>query len=119
MKFFHLKNFLKNRIAFFFIVVLSSWLFASCSQVIVGGAASTGMIMVQERSSKQAAIDIVIKAKIEEAMFSNDYDKLFSKVRVIVYEGRVLLVGTVLEEGVKEKANQISWNTENVKEVAS
>ena len=103
----------------FFILIFTSWLLASCSQIIVGGATSTSMIMVQERSSKQAAIDILIKAKIEEAMFSNDYDKLFSKVRVIVYEGRVLLVGTVVEESMKEKANQISWNTENVKEVAS
>ena len=114
-----MKNFLKDKVAFFFIAVFSLWLFASCSQVIVGGVASTGMVMVQERSSKQAAIDIIIKAKIEEAMFSNDYDNLFSKVRVIVYEGRVLLVGTVLEENIKEKADQISWNTKNVKEVAS
>ena len=114
-----MKNFLKDKLSHFFIAVFSSWLFASCSQVIFGGVASTGMVIVQERSSKQAAIDIIIKAKIEEAMFSRDYDKLFSKVRVIVYEGRVLLVGTVLEESIKEKANQISWNTKNVKEVAS
>ena len=114
-----MKSLLKNKIAFFFIVVFSSWLFASCSQVVVGGAASTGMIIVQERSSKQAAIDILIKAKIEEAMFSNDYEKLFSKVRVIVYQSRVLLVGTVVEKSMKEKANQISWNTKNVKEVAN
>ena len=52
-------------------------------------------------------------------MFSNDYDRLFSKVRVIVYEGRVLLVGTVVEENIKETANQMSWNTKNVKEVAN
>ena len=114
-----MKNFLKNKIASFFIVVSALWLLASCSQVIVGGATSTSMIIVQERSSKQAAIDILIKAKIEEAMFSNDYDKLFSKVRVIVYEGRVLLVGTVVEESIKETANQISWNTKNVNEVAN
>ena len=114
-----MKNFLKNRIASFFIIILASWLTASCSQVIVGGATSTGLIIVQERSSKQAAIDILIKAKIEEAMFSNNYDKLFSKVRVIVYEGRVLLVGTVVEESIKEKAYQISWNTKDVKEVAN
>ena len=114
-----MKNFLKNKVVSFFIVVLSSWLFASCSQVIIGGATSTGMVIVQERSSKQAAIDILIKAKIEEAMFSNDYDKLFSKVRVLVYESRVLLVGTVVEENIKEKADQISWNTKNVKEVAN
>tara|TARA_X000000950_G_scaffold131668_1_gene164206 strand:+ start:2937 stop:3539 length:603 start_codon:yes stop_codon:yes gene_type:complete len=114
-----MKNFLKNNITLFFIFVFASCLFASCSQVIVGGATSTSMIIVQERSAKQAAIDILIKAKIEEAMFSNDYDKLFSKVRVIVYEGRVLLVGTVLEENIKETANQITWNTKNVKEVAN
>ena len=114
-----MKNFLKDKIALLFILVFASWLFASCSQIIVGGATSTGMIIVQERSSKQAAIDILIKAKIEEAMFSNDYDKLFSKVRVIVYEGRVLLVGTVEEESIKEKASQISWKIKNVKEVAN
>ena len=114
-----MKNFLKNKIVSFFIVILSAWLFASCSQVIIGGATTTGMIVVQERSSKQAAIDILIKAKIEEAMFSNNYDKLFSKVRVLVYESRVLLVGTVEEENIKKKANQISWDTENVKEVAN
>ena len=77
------------------------------------------MIIVQERSPKQAAIDILIKAKIEEAMFSNNYEKLFSKVRIIVYEGRVLLVGTVAEEDMKEEANKISWNTKDVKEVAN
>ena len=114
-----MKNFLKNKIASFFIVISALWLLASCSQVIVGGATSTSMIIVQERSSKQAAIDILIKAKIEEAMFSNNYDKLFSKVRVLVYESRVLLVGTVEEESIKKKANQISWNTKNVKEVAN
>ena len=114
-----MKNFLKNNITLFFIFVFASCLFASCSQVIVGGATSTSMIIVQERSAKQAAIDILIKAKIEEAMFSNNYDKLFSKVRVIVYEGRVLLVGTVLEESIKKTANKISWNTKNVKEVAN
>ena len=114
-----MKNFSKNKIFSLFILVFSSWLLASCSQVIVGGATSTSMIIVQERSSKQAAIDILIKAKIEEAMFSNDYDKLFSKVRVIVYEGRVLLVGTVAEESIKKTANQISWNTKNVNEVAN
>ena len=113
-----MKSFLKNKI-FFFYCCIFSWFLTSCSQVIIGGATSTSMIIVQERSSKQAAIDILIKAKIEEAMFSSDYEKLFSKVRVIVYEGRVLLVGTVTEQDIKVKANQISWSTKNVKEVAN
>ena len=114
-----MKDFLKNKIVPFLIAIFSLWLLTSCSQVIIGGATSTSMIIVQERSAKQAAIDILIKAKIEEAMFSNDYDKLFSKVRVIVYESKVLLVGTVEETSIKEQANQISWKTKDVKEVAN
>ena len=112
-------NFLKNKIINFFIVLCILFMTSSCSQVIIGGATSSGMVIIQERSPKQAAIDILIKAKIEEAMFSNNYEKLFSKVRVIVYESRVLLVGTVSQKDMKEKANAISWNTKNVKEVAN
>ena len=114
-----MKNILKNKIVLFSIVISLSCFITSCSQVIIGGATSSSMIIVQERSPKQAAIDILIKAKIEEAMFSNNYDKLFSKVRVIVYEGRVLLVGTVEDENIKETASKISWNTKDVKEVAN
>ena len=91
----------------------------SCAQVIVGGATSTGLVFVQERSTKQAALDIIIKTKIEESMFSNSYDKLFSKVRVIVYEGKVLLVGTVENKDTSTEAEEISWETKNVKEVAN
>ena len=91
----------------------------SCAQVIIGGATSTGLVLVQERSTKQAALDIIIKTKIEESMFSSSYDKLFSKVRVIVYEGKVLLVGTVENKDTSKKAEGISWETKNVKEVAN
>ena len=114
-----MKSILKNKIVLFSLVISLSCFITSCSQVIIGGATSSSMIIVQERSPKQAAIDILIKAKIEEAMFSNNYDKLFSKVRVIVYEGRVLLVGTVEDENIKETASKISWNTKDVKEVAN
>ena len=46
-----MKNFLKNKIASFFIVVSALWLLASCSQVIVGGATSTSMIIVNQKMS--------------------------------------------------------------------
>ena len=91
----------------------------SCAQVVIGGATSTGLVLVQERSAKQAALDIIIKTKIEESMFSKSYDKLFSKVRVIVYEGKVLLVGTVENKDTRIKVEEISWETKNVKEVAN
>ena len=109
----------KIKVFRFVIVSVILILIGSCGQVIVGGATTAGLSVVQERSSKQAAIDILIKTKIEEAMFSNSYEKLFSKVRVIVYEGRVLLVGTVEKKETKTEAEDIAWSTKNVKEVGN
>ncbi|MAJ24769.1 MAG: hypothetical protein CMP36_04595 [Rickettsiales bacterium] len=114
-----MKNILKNNYSILVLVFIYLMLLSSCTQVIIGGATSSGMVVLQERSTKQAAIDILIKTQIEESMFSNNYDKLFSKVRVIVYEGNVLLVGTVEQKNMKEKAEEISWNTKNVNEVAN
>ena len=103
----------------YILVIIAMLTLTSCAQVVIGGATSTGLVLVQERSAKQAALDIVIKTQIEESMFSNSYDKLFSKVRVIVYEGKVLLVGTVESIDTSIKAEEISWKTKNVKEVAN
>ena len=107
----------KNKILKILLIPIIVFLINSCGQVIVGGATTAGLSMVQERSSKQAAIDIIIKTKIEEAMFSNSYEQLFSKVRVIVYEGRVLLVGTVENQKIRTEAENIALQTKNVKEL--
>ena len=114
-----MKNKIKKFIIKNFLALILLVFLPSCSQVLIGGATSSSMIIVQERSPQQAAADILIKTKIEESMFSNNYEKLFSKVRVIVYEGKVLLVGTVESEEIKEKADEISWNTKSVLEVAN
>ena len=60
---------------------------------------------MQERTPEQAAKDIIIKTKIEEAFFSTNYDEIFSKIKIIVFEGRVLLVGTVKNESFKNSAS--------------
>ena len=101
------------------IITLSLLNLISCTQVMIGGATSGGVVLLQERSAKQAAIDLFAKTQIEEAMFSTSYDKLFSKVRVIVYEGKALLVGTVEKIDNKENAENIAWKTKNIKEVAN
>ncbi len=113
-----MKKNLKNKYIYILISIIMIFT-SSCGQVIIGGAATAGLSVVQERSSTQAAVDIIIKTQIEEAMFSNDYEKLFSKIRVIVYEGRVLIVGTVETEKNKEQVEKIAWNTKNVQEVAN
>ena len=96
--------------------ILISLISISCTQVLVGGAASGGIILVQERSPEQAAKDILIKTKIEEAFFSTNYDEIFSKIKIIVFEGKVLLVGTVKDESFKNSAVLIVKNITSKKE---
>ena len=100
------------------ITIFISAMCISCTQVLVGGAASGGMILVQERTPEQAAKDIVTKTRIEESFFSTNYDDIFSKIKVIVFEGRVLLVGTVKNESSKNTAVSIVRKIDEVKEVA-
>ena len=102
-----------------FISILISLTNISCTQVMLGGAASSGILLVQERTPEQAAKDILIKTKIEESFFSTNYDEVFSKIRVIVFEGKVLLVGTVKNEEAKKIADSLAWKISNVEEVAN
>ena len=102
-----------------FISVITLLFNVSCTQVIIGGAASGGIILVQERTPEQAAKDILIKTRLEEAFFSTNYDDIFSKIKVIVFEGKVLLVGTVKNNESKEIADSLAWKISNVEEVAN
>ena len=98
--------------------IIISFTVLSCTQLVVGGSASGGIILVQERSAKQAAKDIIIKTKIEEAFFSTNYDDIFSKIKVIVFEGKVLLVETAMNDSFKSAAATIVKKINGVKEIA-
>ena len=101
-----------------YLVIFTIFLFLSgCAGAIVGGAATLGLAGVQERSIKDAAIDLEIELLIQDNMFREDTEKMFSTIDVIVIEQRVLLVGNVVNEKIRDKAATIAWETNKVKEV--
>lgn len=101
-----------------YLVIFTIFLFLSgCASAIVGGAATLGLAGVQERSIKDAAIDLEIELLIQDNMFREDTEKMFSEIDVIVIEQRVLLVGNVVNEKIRDKAATIAWETNRVKEV--
>ena len=104
---------LQNYIGLF----LSLFILSGCAGAIVGGAASLGLATVQERSLKDAAIDLEINLLIQDEMFRSNTEEIFSAVDVIVIEQRVLLVGNVKNTKYKDKVASIAWNTPKVKEV--
>ena len=101
-----------------YLVIFTIFLFLSgCASAIVGGAATLSLAGVQERSIKDAAIDLEIELLIQDNMFREDTEKMFSEIDVIVIEQRVLLVGNVVNEKIRDKAATIAWETNKVKEV--
>ena len=107
-------------IKFFKISILALLLIlgmSGCGGLLIGGAATVGVASVQERSLKDAALDMKIKLFIEDKLFITNTEELFLKVSVSVIEQRVMLVGVVTSEEFRDKAAEIAWKSPNIKEV--
>ena len=103
----------KNLTLFFILVFLSG-----CASAIIGGVASVGVATVQERSIKDAAIDLKLELQIQEALLRSSVEKLFISVDIHIVEQRVLLIGNVSSQELIDKAAQIVWETSpKIKEV--
>jgi len=90
---------------------------SGCGGLLIGGAATVGVATVQERSLKDAALDLKIKLFIEDKLFITNTEELFAKVSVTVIEQRVMLVGAVVSENFRDKAAEIAWKSPNIQEV--
>ena len=90
---------------------------SGCAGILVGGVATVGVASIQERSLKDAATDVEIRLRIEDQLFRADTNNLFTQVSVTVIEQRVLLVGSVSSEILRDRAAKITWRIPKVKEV--
>ncbi len=84
--------------------------------VAVGAGATVGVAAASERGVKVASSDLTIHTKIQEKFFSADH-KLSTSINIVVYEGRVLLTGSVPTEQMRETAIKLTWQVEGTKEV--
>jgi len=81
---------------------------SACTSTLIGGVASVGLASVQERSIKDAAIDLKLELQIQEKLFRTNSDKLFANVGVTILEQRVLLVGNVESQELRDLASKIA-----------
>ena len=108
----------RNKKIFIIALLLAIFInLSGCAGLLLGSAASVGVATVQERSLKNAAIDLEVKLQIEDALFRTNTSGLFAKVSVTIIEQRVLLVGNVSSIENRDKAEEIAWQTPKVKEV--
>jgi len=87
-----------------------------CVGVAVGAGATVSAAAYQERGVDGAARDLKITADIRERLFRYDHE-LAAATGIEVYEGRVLVTGTVDEEKDRADAVRLAWQAPGVKEV--
>ncbi|QEX25034.1 transporter [Hypericibacter adhaerens] len=91
---------------------------AGCSPI---GMAETAGVFVavqatQERGLGTALSDDVIWTKVQARWLDNDAD-MFSKVRLQIQEGRLLLTGVVQKASARVTAVRLAWEVDGVKQV--
>jgi len=93
-------------------------LLAACTPagIAVGAGASAGVAASEERGLKGAGSDALIRVSINEAWFKEDFDT-FNRLNLQIYEGRVLLSGRVPDQARADKAVQLAWQADGVREV--
>jgi osmotically-inducible protein OsmY len=101
-------------IASVFIVVTLN----ACTPIgaVVGAGATAGVAALSERGMEATADDLAIHAKIQESWFSINH-KLSTGINIVVYEGRVLLTGSVETDALRAEAIKLAWMVEGVKDV--
>lgn len=95
-------------------VCLGALALSACAPVILAGTGTAiTRSVVSERSTMAALTDSEIRLGIENALL-NHSQSLFGDVKVSVFEGRVLLAGSVPTPEEKAIASKIAWDTEGV-----
>ena len=82
---------------------------SGCASTLLGGAAVVGLASVQERSIKDAAIDMKLGLQLQKKLFTINKDKLFGSVDVIIIEQRVMMIGNVESQELRDLASQAAW----------
>ena len=82
---------------------------SGCAGTLLGGAAVVGLASVQERSIKDAAIDMKLGLQLQKKLFTLSKEKLFGSVDVIIIEQRVMMIGNVESQKLRDLAAQAAW----------
>jgi len=82
---------------------------SGCASTLLGGVAVVGIASVQERSIKDAAIDMKLGLQLQKKLFTLSKEKLFSSVDVIIIEQRVMMIGNVESQELRDLASQAAW----------
>lgn len=88
----------------------------ACTSLAVTGATKTGTAIVEERSVGSVVDDLTIRTELNQIFFEDNID-LLQDVSFGVFEGRVLLKGSVPTAENRVNAVRLAWRAGGVREV--
>ena len=87
-----------------------------CAGTVIGAGATAGTAAMEERGISGVADDTAIRLRLN-AIYSSDDERLWRKIGIKVYRGRVLLTGTLDTTDMQTRAVRLAWQAEGVTEV--
>ncbi|MDC0864661.1 BON domain-containing protein [Rickettsiaceae bacterium] len=92
---------------------------SSCLESIFAGTAGSALEFAKDRPVGNTLSDARISASIKTSFIKRNFRELYSKIKIEVVNGRVLLTGTIDHENDAISAVQIAWDQKGVNEVIS
>ena len=98
------------------LAALLDLLLQGCVGAVVGAGATAGTAAMEERGISGAVDDTELRLRIN-ALFSSKDERLWRKIGLQVYAGRVLLTGRADTAHMRAEAVRLAWQAKGVKEV--
>ena len=98
------------------LAALLGLLLQGCVGAVVGAGATAGTTAMEERGISGAVDDTELRLRIN-ALFSSKDERLWRKIGLQVYAGRVLLTGRADTAHMRAEAVRLVWQAKGVKEV--
>ncbi len=106
----------KKYIQFFAIIFISTML-SGCLETMFVGTTGTVVELAKDRPAGDAITDVRISTAIKAEFVKRNFRDLYTKIKIEVVQGRVLLTGTIDNDQDAVTAVEISWNQQGVNEV--
>ena len=98
-------------------VLGASIMLQGCVAAVLGGAAAGAKVATDPRTMGTQVDDETLEIKVENALDKDAQIKSEGRVHAVSYSGRVLLIGQVPSESVKETATSLAKGVEGVNDV--
>jgi osmotically-inducible protein OsmY len=94
-------------------------LLQACSPAatLLGAGARTGLALAEDRPVEEIWGDTNLKVTINQRLLETSFSDTFWSLNTTIFEGRVLLTGSVKTADLRDQVNQIVWGIDGVREV--